>query len=103
MNRHITRFSKLRPPDVEDSEFEVDIWLVQTQDFVHSHSGRHQQAEKGRIRAGAKSLGRGELLSSAKELFNLFVAIDVRRLASITMREKSCRGNLGTRFDGAMP
>jgi hypothetical protein len=29
-----------------------------------------------------------ELLSSAKELYNLFVAIDVRGLASVTMREK---------------
>jgi len=67
------------------------------------HSGRYQQAEKSRIGAGAKSLGRGELLSSAKELFNLFVAIDVRRLASVTMREKPDGRNLGARFGGAMP
>jgi hypothetical protein len=43
------------------------------------------------------------MLSSAKNLFNLFVAIDVRGLASVTMREKSYGGNFGTRFGGAMP
>jgi hypothetical protein len=37
---------------VKDSEFEVDIRSVQTQSFVHPHSCRHQQAEKGRIGAG---------------------------------------------------
>src|SRR6266566_7878218 len=85
MNRHITRFSKLRPPDVEDSALEINVHSVQAQSFVHPHSCRHQQAEKSRLGAGAKSVGRGELLSSAKELFNLFNAIDVRGLASVTM------------------
>ena len=102
MNRHITRFSKLRPPDVKDAELEVDIRPVQTQGFVHPHPCRHQQAEKGRIGVGTETFGRGELLSSAKEPFNLFVAVDVRGLAAVTIREKSCGGNLGPRFDGAM-
>ena len=103
MNRNITRFPELRPPDVKDAEFEVDIRSVQTQGFVHPHSGRHQQAEKGRIGAGAESLGRGELLSLAKELLNLFVAIDVRGLAAVAMREKPYGWNLGARVDGALP
>ena len=103
MNRHITRFSKLRPPDVKDPALEINMHSVQTKSLLHPHSGRYQQAEKSRIGAGAKSLGRGELLSSAKELFNLFVAIDVRRLASVTMREKPDGRNLGARFGGAMP
>src|SRR6266550_76584 len=103
VNRNITRFSELRPSDMKDAELEVDIGPVQTQGFVHPHSCCYQQAEKGRIGEGAESLGRGELLSSAKEFFNLFVAIDVRGLASVPMRENPCGGNLGARFAGAMP
>src|SRR5437588_147425 len=103
MNRNITRFSKLRPPDLKDSEFEVDIRSVQTQSFVHPHSCYQQEAEKGRIGARAEPLGGGELLRMAKKLFNVFVAINVRRLAPVRIREKSYRGNLGARIDGAMP
>jgi hypothetical protein len=103
MDWHVTRFSELRPPDVKDAEFEVDIRPVQTQGFVDPHSCHHQQAKKGRIGAGAESLGGGELLRAAKKPFNLFVAVDVRWLAAVTMREKSYRGNLGAWVDGAMP
>jgi len=103
MNRHITRFPELRALDVKDAELEVDIGPVQTQGFFHPHSGRYQQAEKSHIGAGAEPLGRGELLSSTKELGNLFVAIDVRGLAAVTVREKSEGGNLGARVDGAIP
>jgi hypothetical protein len=103
MNRNITRFPEFRPSDVKDAEFEVDIRSVQTQGFVHPHSCRYQQAEEGRIGGGAESLRRGELLSSAKELFNFFVAIDVRGLASVTMREKPYGRNLGARVDAALP
>ena len=49
------------------------------------------------------ALGRGELLSSTKELCNLFVAIDVRGLARVTMGEKPEGENLGARVDGAIP
>ena len=103
MNRHVTRFSKLRPPDVKDSAIEVDIRSVQAEGFVHPHPRRHQQTEESRKGAGAESLGRGELLGSAKEPFDLLVAIDVRRLASVTMREKAWRWNLGARFGGTVP
>src|SRR5437879_12442421 len=101
MNRYITRFSELGPPDVKDSEFEVDIRSVQTQGFVHPHSGRYQQAEEGRISAGAKSVERGELLTSAKDVFNLFIAVDVKRRASVAMREKSCGANVRDGLGGA--
>jgi len=60
MKRHVTRFSKLRPPDVKDSEIELDILSVQTEGFVHPHPSRHQQTEKSRKRVGAESLARGE-------------------------------------------
>src|SRR6516162_8731719 len=40
---------------------------------------------------------------AAKELFNLFVAIDVRGLAVITIREKPCGGNFAARFYRAVP
>jgi hypothetical protein len=103
VNRNIPRFSELRPSDVKDAELEVDVGPVQTQGFVHPHSCCYQQAEKGRVGVGAESLGRGELLSSAKEFFNLFVAIDVRGLASVTMREKPYGGNLSAPVDGTMP
>jgi hypothetical protein len=52
---------------------------------------------------GAEPFGRGELLSSTKKLLNLFVAVDIRGLSPVTMREKSCRRNLGARFDSAIP
>jgi hypothetical protein len=42
------------------------------------------------------------LLSLAKEILNLFVAIDVRGLAAVAMREKPYGWNLGTRVDGAL-
>jgi hypothetical protein len=42
MNGNITGFSELPPSDVKDAEFEVDIRSIQTQGFVHTHSGRHQ-------------------------------------------------------------
>jgi hypothetical protein len=103
MDGHITRFSKLRSPDVKDSALEINIHSIQTQGFVHPHSGRYQQTEKGRIGAGAKSVGRGELLTFAKDDFDLFIAINVRGLTSVAMREKSSRRNFGARFGGAMP
>ena len=71
--------------------------------WVHPHSGRYQQAEKCRIGAGAKPVGRGELLTSAKDLINLLIAVDVRGIASVAMGEKSAGRNLGVRFGGAMP
>src|SRR5438034_10868940 len=88
MNWHIALFSELRPPNVKDSALEIDILSAQTQGFAHPHSCCHQQAKKCRIGVGAESLGRGELLCSAKELFNLFVAVDVRGFALVTMREE---------------
>lgn len=103
MNRHITRFPELRPPDAKDPKAEVDIRLVQTKGFVHPHSGRHQQTEKSCKRTGTEPLGRRELLGSAKESFDLLVAVDVRRLTSVMIGEKACRGNLGARFGGAIP
>ena len=39
----------------------------------------------------------------AKERLNLFVAIDVRGLAAVAMREKSYGWNLGAQVDGALP
>jgi len=103
MNRHVTRFSPLSPPDVKDAAIEVDIRSVQTQGFANPHPGHRQQTEKSRKRAGTKSLGRGKLLGLAKEPFDLLVAIDVGRLASVSMREKFCGWNLGARFRGAVP
>jgi hypothetical protein len=88
---------------VKDSELEVDIRSIQSQGFVHPHSGRHQQAEKGRIGVGAKAFGRGKLLGSAKKLLNLFIAGDVRGLSPVTMREESCGRNLGAWFNNAIP
>jgi hypothetical protein len=46
MNRHIRRFSKLRPPDVKDSALEINLHSVQAESFVHPHSGRYQQAQR---------------------------------------------------------
>ncbi len=103
MNWHIARFSELRPPNVKDSALEIDILSAQTQGFAHPHSCCHQQAKKCRIGVGAESLGRGELLCSAKELFNLFVAVDVRGFALVTMREETCGRNLRVRFGGTEP
>jgi hypothetical protein len=42
MNRKVTRFPELRPPDVQDAKLAVDIGSVQTPGFVHPHSGRYQ-------------------------------------------------------------
>jgi hypothetical protein len=42
---------------------------------------------------GAKAFGRGKLLGSAKKLLNLFIAIDVRGLSPVTVREESCGRN----------
>jgi hypothetical protein len=88
---------------MKDSAIEVDIGSVQAEGFTHPHPRHCQQTEEGRKRAGAESLGRGELLGPAKQSLDFLVAIDVRRLASVSMREKSCRGNLGARFGGAVP
>jgi hypothetical protein len=71
--------------------------------FVDPHSRRHEQTEKGCIGTGTESLRRGELLGSAEEPFDLLVAIDVRRLASVAMREKADGWNLGTRLAGTVP
>jgi hypothetical protein len=103
MNRHVTRFSKLRPPDVKNSAIEVDILSVQTQGFVDPHSRRHQQTKKSRIGASAESPGRRELSGPAKEPFDLLVAIDMRQLAPVAMREQSGGWNLGARFERAQP
>ena len=40
MNRHIARFSELRPANVKDSDLEVHILSVETEGFVDSHSCR---------------------------------------------------------------
>ena len=103
MNRHVTRFSPLAPPDVKDAAIEVDIRSIQTQGFANPHPGHRQQTEKSRKRAGTKSLRRGKLLGLAKEPFDLLVAIDVGRLASVTMWEKFCGWNFGARLRGAVP
>jgi hypothetical protein len=103
MNRHVTRFSPLSPPDGKDAAIAVDTRSFQTQGFAHPHPGHHQETEKSRKRAGAESLGGGELLGLVKKPFDLLVAIEVRRFASVTMREKLCRWNLGVRFGGAVP
>jgi hypothetical protein len=103
MNRHITRFSEFRPSDVKDSKFEVDIWSVQTQGFVHSHPGRYEQAEIGCIGVGTEPLGRGELLGLSEEPCDLLVAIDMRGLTPLTIREKVCGGNLRARVNSAQP
>src|SRR5215469_3321780 len=103
MNWHTARFSKLRPLDMKDSTIEVDIRLVQAECFVHSHPCCHQQTEESPKRAPAESLARQKLLAIAEQSLDLLVAIDVRRLASATMREKSCRRNFGARFGGAVP
>jgi hypothetical protein len=42
-------------------------------------------------------------LGSAKELFDFLVAIDVRSLASVAMRKKARRGDLGARLGGTNP
>jgi len=103
MNRHIARFSELSPPDVEDSEIEVDIGLIQTNGFIHPHPGRRQQTEKSCKCAGTKPLGRGELLGLAKESFDLLVAVNVRRFTPVMIWEEVRRGNLGARIGGAIP
>jgi len=88
MNRNIARFSELRPPDVKDSKFEVDVRSIQTQGFVDSHPGRYEQAEKGCIGVGTEPLGRGELVGLSEEPCDLLIAIDMRGLTPLTMREK---------------
>jgi len=99
MDRHVTRFSELRPPDVKDAKFDVDIRPVKAQGFAHPHCCCHQQADEGRVgilkESGVVEFGEG--------FFNLFAAIDVRWLTTVTMREKSWRGNFGEWIDGAMP
>ena len=102
MNRHIARFSELRPPDEKDSEIEVDIGLIQTKDFIHPHPGRHQQTEKSCKCGGTEPLGRGELLGLAKESFDLFVAVNVRGFTSVKIWKEVRRGNLGARIGGAI-
>src|SRR5215470_18563060 len=49
MKRYVTRFSKLRPPDVKDSALEVDIRAIQPKGLVDPHPCRYQQTEKSRI------------------------------------------------------
>jgi hypothetical protein len=71
--------------------------------FIDPHSRRHEQTEKGGIGTGTEPLRRGELLGSAEEPPDLLVAIDVRRLASVAMREKADGWNLRTRLAGTVP
>src|SRR5438105_13245287 len=103
MKRHVPRFSKLRSPYVKDSQTEVDILSVQTEGFVHAHPSYRQQTKKSCKRTSAQSLGRWELLCLAKDLLDLSIGIDVRSLASITMRENAYRWNLSLRVRGAEP
>src|ERR1700732_111015 len=103
MKRHVPRFSKLRPPYVKDSQSEVDILSIQTEGFVHTHPSYRQQTKKSCKRTSAQSLGRWELLRLAKEPFDLSIGIDVRSLASITMRENAYRRNLSPRVSSAEP
>jgi hypothetical protein len=88
---------------VKDPRIQVNIRPVQMKGFVDPHSRRHEQTEKGCIGTGTEPLMRGELLGSAEEPFDLLVAIDVRRLASVAMREKADRWNLRTRLAGTVP
>ena len=60
--------------------------------FVYPHDRRHQQTEEGRKRASAESPGRGKLLGSAKQSLDFLVVIDMRRLASVTMRQSPAGG-----------
>jgi len=103
MNRQVTLFSKLGPPDVENSEIKVHVVAVQTQGFAYPHSCHRQQSEKSRKRTGPEPLGRGKLLGPAKEPFDLLVAIDMRQLAAVAMREEAGGWNLGARFERAKP
>jgi len=88
---------------VKDPRIQVNIRPVQMKGFVDPHSRRHEQTEKGCIGTGTESLRRGELLGSAEEPFDLLVAIDVRRLASVAMREKADGWNLSARLAGTVP
>ncbi len=68
---------KTAGPDVKNSAIEVDIRPVQTEGFVHPHSRRHQQTERGCIGVGAEAFKGGELLGLAEEPFNLSLAVDM--------------------------
>src|SRR6516165_12433524 len=103
MNRHIARFSELRPPDVKDALIEVDIRSIQPNDFIDSHSGRYHEAEKSCKSASTEPLGGRELLGLAKESFDLLVAVNVRGFTSVMIWEEVRRGNLGARIGGAIP
>jgi hypothetical protein len=88
---------------VKDSGIQVNIRPVQMEGFVDSHACRYEQTEQGCIGAGTEPLRRGELLGSAEEPCDLLIAIDVRRLASVAMREKADGWNLRTRLAGTVP
>src|SRR2546426_2703794 len=103
MNRYIARFSKLRPPHVQDAKSEVHIRSVEAEGLINSHPRHDQQGEKCRERVGAEPLAGTKLLGPAKELSNLLVGIDVRSLASIAIQEQAGRGNLGARVGGPEP
>jgi hypothetical protein len=103
MNRHITRFSELRPPNMKNSPNEIDVLSVQAKGLAHPHPGHLQKTKKSCIGEGAQSPGRVELLGLAKEPIDLLITVNVRRLTPVTMREKVRSGNLRARVNSTEP
>jgi hypothetical protein len=88
---------------VKNSEVEVDIRSVQSDGFTDPHPSDRQQTEKSGIRLGTESLRGWKLLGSMKDFADFLVAINVRGLAPVTVRENANRWNLRARISGAVP
>ena len=87
MKRQTTRFATLAVANGKQSVFEIDIVVVQPHEFTDAHAGDHEQTEHRSVGVGAQPRGGGQTAGGLKQLSNLGIAVEIRRLTLRTVRE----------------